>query len=375
MAREILQRNRELFSRINKKMVKRGRPPLSALVISNREDAGRDRTFFVVTGIYRGMFVYSTAVVFRDGSVKLLVSELEEQEAVKAKLPYEIILPGKNTLKKILGRRKTIGINGKSLCCEFADRLKRLNYRLVNVSEDIINTKILKTSAELKNLKKACEITAVTANIIPGLIKEGISELELAGRVEFEMRKQGCREPAFPTIVAFGRNSAVPHHSSSKARLRKKQLILVDFGARYGQMNADITRMYVLGKADPKQKRLYHHVLQAQRFALSRIRQGVEGLRLSRKVVDMVNGYNKGRRGRGCMNHSLGHSIGVDTHDGRILGGEESFKLPCGLTTTVEPGLYIPGWGGIRIEDDVLVTRRGIVNLTKKAYKDTLIEV
>jgi Xaa-Pro dipeptidase len=321
------------------------------------------------------MFVYSTAVVFRDGSVRLLVSELEEQEALKAKLPYEIMVPGKNVLKKVLGRRKIIGINGRYLSCEFADRLKRLNYRLVNVSEDIVNAKILKTPAELKNLKRACEITAVTANIIPGFIKEGISELELAARIEFEMKRKGCHEPAFPTIVAFGRNSAVPHHSSSKARLKRKQLILVDFGARYGQMNADITRMYVLGKADPVQKRLYGHVLHAQRFALSQIRPGVEGFRLSRKVVEMVNGYKSGRRGRGCMNHSLGHTIGVETHDGRILGGEESFRLPCGLTTTVEPGLYIPGWGGIRIEDDVLVTNRGIVNLTEKAYKDTLIEV
>ncbi|MEW6041192.1 MAG: M24 family metallopeptidase, partial [Elusimicrobiota bacterium] len=224
--------------------------------------------------------------------------------------------------------------------------------------------------------KKSCELASVIANKIPYWIKHGMKESYLAARINYELCKQGSNEPAFPTIVAFGANSGIPHHFTGDTELKKGDLILVDFGARVGQMNSDITRVFVYGKAVPKQKKIYNHVLKIQKFAMSRLKKGIEGSRLSKTAVSMANAFFKKRKGiHGRMNHGLGHSLGVEVHDGTALGGEKPFFIPEGFVTTLEPGIYIPGWGGIRIEDDVLVTSNGVVNLTEKAYKETLIEI
>ncbi|MFH1761763.1 MAG: M24 family metallopeptidase [bacterium] len=375
MKQEIRSRIINLFSNVNKRLIKEKKPCISAIVISNREDGGADRTFYQITGSYETNLIYSTAAAFDDGRVVLSVSELEKEEAKKTGLPYKIFNPEGFSIKNLLKTRKYAGIHGKYLSYNLAENIKKSGCHLIDITNEINQFKINKTAFELENLKKACNISSLIANNIPKWIKPGITELELCARVEYEMHKAGSEEPAFPTIVAFGKNSAVPHHRTGNTLLKKGNLVLIDFGASIGKMRSDITRVFVCGKANKSQRLLYEHVLGVQTHALEKLKAGMDGAELSRETVKAANKFSliKGKKGR--MNHSLGHSIGIETHDGCILGGEKAFLVPEGLVTTVEPGIYIPGWGGVRIEDDVLVTKKGIINLTAKAFKDILVEV
>ncbi len=375
MDSQVRERNRRFFREINGRLAGQGRPPLSAVFITNREDGGRDRTFYLITGIYHGTFTYSSAVVFPNGEVRLVVSELEKEEARRARLPYLFVTVRPEFLKKLLGRRKRVGIHGKYLCHEMASTLGCLGYTLVDVSQEIRGLKLQKTSCEMENMKEACDVAVAVAGGIPEWVHGGMCEVELAARINFEMALRGALESAFNTIVAFGENSGVPHHKTGRRRLKRGDLVLVDFGARIGQMNSDLTRVFVFGRASDRQRQLYEYVRLLQSQALGRLRAGVDGSVVSREIVELAGDFCRKNRFKGSMNHGLGHSIGVDVHDGFSLGQRGECCLPVGLVTSVEPGIYCPGWGGIRIEDDVVIRSGGVLNLTWRRGAQELVVI
>ena len=223
---------------------------------------------------------------------------------------------------------------------------------------------------QLRYLKSGQEITAISqaaqiadqalANILP-LIKEGITERELAIELEYQMALLGSEEVSFATILLFGERSALPHGIPSNRKLRPGDLILVDFGAVMNGYRSDMTRTYVFGKASAEQKQVYQLVRDAQQAALDALKAGMTGKELYRHSADiLLNSDYKAFAGEG-----LGHGVGLELHELPFIGHACSQSIDKGCVITIEPGIYIPGWGGIRIEDDVALTANGVEILTR----------
>lgn len=349
--------------------------PIDAVYISNFEPG--DRNFYAVTGT-NGHFLYSSAAVGRRGDATLVVNALEVPEAVSEGYtrfrPYDTEERKGAQIKSALVRAERIGINGKLLPHKDVELLKGLGFTVVDITDVLDDMRVYKTAQEMASLREACRITSRIAERVPQMARDGMTEIDLVAEMEYGMRKEGAEGFAFETLVAFGENSAKPHHNSGRRQLREGDLVLVDFGAEVGRMGADITRTYVAGRPTTNQEALYGAVLTVQLDSLDMIRAGVDGrgihdMAFSRlKEVGQRIGGKKGDQ----MTHGLGHSLGRFTHDGKRLSAH--YVLPSGLVTTVEPGCYIQGMGGVRIEDDVVVTDDGCEILTD-APKDRLIEI
>ncbi|HXD21934.1 MAG TPA: M24 family metallopeptidase, partial [Gemmatimonadaceae bacterium] len=192
-------------------------------------------------------------------------------------------------------------------------------------------------------------------------VKAGMTELAVCGILEGELRACGSAAHPFETIIASGERAALPHARSSERVVAAGDLLLIDFGAESGGYCSDITRTFVAGKATADQREIHDVVREANGSASGGIRAGMRG-----KDADaLARGYIE-RRGWGeAFGHSLGHGIGLEVHEGPRLSKVNDSPLPAGAVVTVEPGIYRPGWGGVRIEDDVLLTAEGPVVLTK----------
>jgi Xaa-Pro aminopeptidase len=239
-------------------------------------------------------------------------------------------------------------------------------FKLVPVRDLVLELRRKKSAEEIKLMSRAQEITEEGFNRVLKLVKPGVTERELALEIEFYFRQFG--EVAFPSIVAAGENAAKPHARAGERRLRRGDCITFDIGCRYQGYCADMTRTVFLGKPDPELKRVYEAVLKAQQEALSVIKPGVPC-----KLVDLTSRDYLNRLGLGkYFGHSLGHGVGLDVHEQPVLARTGKQILETGDVVTVEPGVYLPGKGGVRIEDMVLVTRTGIHNFTK-ASKELII--
>jgi Xaa-Pro aminopeptidase len=191
-------------------------------------------------------------------------------------------------------------------------------------------------------------------------VKSGLRENSLAAEIEYQMRRLGAEKPSFETIVAAGPRSALPHAQPSEEALENDQLLLIDMGAVLEGYSSDMTRMVHLGKAGKKVQNLYYAVLEAQLTAIEFVRAGVRASQVdatARKVLRRY-GYDK------LFVHSLGHGVGLEIHEGPRIGRRDESVLEPGMVITIEPGAYIQGFGGVRIEDMVLVTASGCENLT-----------
>jgi len=374
----ILARNRGIFERA----AERG-APIDRLLIEH--DEGKDPNFFLVTGV-EGHYLYASAAVGPDGEPTLLVAQLEENEARGTGLPFKVAGPSSaENYSSILSGAKRIGVNGEALSYGRATTLQGLGLELVDVRHEIKRARTVKTPRELEQMKKAASMTARVAAYVPKMVREGMREFELASEIDYSMGKLGSQGTSFPTLAAFGEGSADPHHMSGKRKLKPGDLVLVDFGAVSGRMKADITRTFVYGKVEEWQRRLYKMVLNAQEMALDLLDVGVPSHLVHQTAEDYITRELEGLGMGGTMGHGLGHGIGYLEHDGvrltRKWKGDPNdpanpdFIVMDGLITTVEPGAYIPGRGGVRIEDDVYVGSSGVKILTGVAPKGRLIQI
>lgn len=218
----------------------------------------------------------------------------------------------------------------------------------------------VKEEEELKRLARAEQIGDEAFSYILTQIKPGVTELEIAAKLEYFMKSHGAEEKSFDTIVASGYHSAMPHAVPTEKVLEKGDFITLDFGCKYQGYCSDMTRTVVLGKASEKQKKVYQTVLEAQKTALGSLRAGItgaEGDSLAREVIERA-GYGE------YFGHGLGHSVGLEIHESPRLSQKEETVLKPGMIETVEPGIYIPGFGGVRIEDMVVIEENGIRNFT-----------
>lgn len=222
----------------------------------------------------------------------------------------------------------------------------------------------IKDAEEIACLKKAAEISDLAFDDVLNFLRPGISEHSVAARLEAFMREHGSERPAFTTIVASGVRGSLPHGTASEKLLVAGEFVTMDYGAVYQGYHSDITRTVVLGEASEKQKELYHAVLQAQKLGVQRLRVGASGKEVDRAVRDclMKDGYAE------YFGHGLGHSVGLEIHEEpRLSPKSKAERLEEGMVITVEPGVYLPDWGGLRIEDTVLLEKQGGVPLTKAA--------
>lgn len=218
----------------------------------------------------------------------------------------------------------------------------------------------VKDSVELDLIRKAAGIADAAFLAIIGEIRVGMPEKDVALLVDSTMRRLGADKEAFETIAASGPNSACPHASPTDRLLKVGDNLKLDFGARYRMYNSDITRTVCIGKPTDRLKEIYHIVLDAQLAAITAIAPGKAGKDIDSVARDYIASKGFGEN----FGHGLGHGLGILVHDGQAFSRTSDIVLEPGMVVTVEPGIYIEGWGGVRIEDDVLVTEAGAEILT-----------
>ena len=213
----------------------------------------------------------------------------------------------------------------------------------------------VKDPPELAAMNKAAEMTDEGVKTALNMMKPGIREYELAAEMEYCMRKLGSEGTAFDTIVASGVRSAFPHGGCTDRKIREGEFIVIDVGAKFGNYRSDITRTYMIGKRTPKQKKMYEVVREAQQKAFEKIRVGVRNSEVdaaARKVIEKA-GFGQ------HFVHGLGHGVGLEVHEAPRISNRDKTQLQSAMVFTVEPGIYLPGKFGVRIEDMVLVTEKG----------------
>ena len=218
----------------------------------------------------------------------------------------------------------------------------------------------VKTPAEVVAIRKACDITSEAFSAILPKIREGMTEKELQVELDFTMFRLGAEGLAFSTIIASGENGSLPHAIPGDRTIRAGDMITMDFGAKVGHYCADMTRTVAFGKPSDEMKKIYETVLRAQSMCEDALAAGKVCSEIDRLARDYIDA--RGYAGR--FGHGLGHSVGIDIHEEPRLSTACSDVLKAGVVITVEPGIYVPGLGGVRIENTCLVKENGCVPLT-----------
>jgi Xaa-Pro aminopeptidase len=231
---------------------------------------------------------------------------------------------------------------------------------LVATDRLVENLRMVKEETELTVMREAAELADNTFTHILNFIRPGVPEREIALEIEFYLRKHGAASSSFTTIVASGERSALPHGVASERVLGTGEFVKLDFGAYYKGYCSDITRTVVLGKPTEKHKEIYDIVLEAQMHALAHIKPGMTGREADALARDVIVKHGYGD----FFGHGLGHGLGMEIHEAPRLSMHSDTILQPGMTVTVEPGIYLPGFGGVRIEDDVVVTASGVDRVT-----------
>lgn len=223
----------------------------------------------------------------------------------------------------------------------------------------------VKTAEEIELIREACRLADVGANTAFEVIEPGVSEQEVAAEVEYAMRKAGSSGTAFDTIIASGPSSAFPHGTCRSRTIEEGDLVIVDLGAVIDSYRSDITRTFAAGKVSSKQQEIYGTVKATQDLAFKAVKPGVKAVEVDATARAIINGTGFGD----YFVHNLGHGVGLEVHEAPTLSPDSKDILEAGNVVTVEPGIYIVGFGGVRIEDTVLVTESGAEKLTSAAYK------
>jgi len=308
----------------------------------------------------------------RSGDVTIYVYSVnyEQAKAEGKGFHVEMVKRRENLMGKIATQIKNSKIKKLAL-----DTISHDNYHLL-IKELKGKTKLqiknamvwelrkVKDEEELALMRKAGELTSEGMRVAYETIRPGVKEYEVAGEIEYAMRKCGCWGTAFETIVASGARSAYPHGGCADREIRKGDLVVVDIGAAYHYYRSDMTRTIVAGKPSEKQKKIFEVVKQAQEKAYQAIKPKVQAKDLdaaARKIIENA-GYGK------YFVHGLGHGVGLEVHEPPTLSPESKDTLKSGNVVTVEPGIYLIGFGGFRIEDTVLVKKRKAEKFTIGPY-------
>lgn len=248
--------------------------------------------------------------------------------------------------------------------------VKRL--KLVPQIDQVEALRVVKDAGEVGQIRDAIRQAERGFALLKASLRGELTELQAANELEHAMRRFGARGASFETIVAVGRRAALPHARPTAACIADAEFVLVDWGATNAEgYRSDLTRVLATGTISPKLQKLHGVVLKAQQQAIDAIRPGVKGVEVDAVARECIAKAGWGK----YFGHGLGHGIGLEIHEGPRLSRASKDILKAGMVVTVEPGIYLPGWGGIRIEDDVLVTRTGhevLTSLSREMTCETL---
>jgi len=328
-----------------------------------------DKNLTYVTGFTSSKSEGAAVLLEKSGKITLF-SPSRDQELNRRQASYdEFVVWSKiqerdEMLKKILPKFYKIGLCFGSLLHSSYRTIEEIfvaRNSIFDVTDLFAKRRSIKSPDEIDKIKRACEIVSRLTVILPTFLHEGMSEMDLAAEVEYHMKKMGSDDPAFSTIVAFEKNTSVPHHSSGTTTLMKDDVVLIDFGAEVEGYKSDITQVYFMGTPDRWKKHMYNKVLEAQLLAISMIKPGIKSEDVIKEAKKITTGYG---RYKNSWIHGLGHGIGLDIHDSQYPDVFEE-----NMVLTVEPGIYLPGDYGVRLEDDILVTKGGCEVLTHTLKK------
>ena len=315
-----------------------------------------------------------TVVLFRDGSATLVTDPrytLQSQQQTNCRIRIAKG-PITKTIAPVLekARVRRIGFEGDHMPVA---RFEVLRKALPSRAEFISSTgaiealRMVKDAAEIEQIRASVETNSDALEAALERFEPEMTESELAAEIDYQSRRLGADGPSFDTIVAAGERAALPHAHPGAARIRRG-MVLIDMGAFRNGYASDMTRMVHVGRARPQYRRMYGAVLEAQLAAIAAVRPGITAGAVDRAARSVLK---KHRLDKAFM-HSTGHGLGLEIHEPPRLGRSEKNRLEAGMTITIEPGVYLEGWGGIRIEDTVLVTQKGceVLTPTSKELRD-----
>ncbi len=332
------------------------RDKLDAIVVTRTLDVG------FLTGYYMDdyMLLVSRSAAWAFVSQMLL-------EDFKAKVPFvEPVVYGGAIEEAVLETRKKARLGKTVFDPEYETYNRGTFWRRNGFAELgglVGSLRAIKEGEEVEDLRKSCRIAARAFGVIKPRVKTGRTELSVYRELEDIMQSMGAKGPSFNLIIGFGPHSALPHHVTSERRLRNNETVLIDYGCVYNNYCSDITRTWFHGRPGEEFRKVYSIVAASQKAGLAKVKAGVNSRAVDKACRDVISDAGYGQ----YFIHGTGHGIGLEIHEFPRVNTRADVTLRAGMAVTVEPGIYLPGRFGVRIEDSVLVTRTGREILTKTA--------
>lgn len=323
-------------------------------------------------------FTGDSSLLYADDRVAVLVTDGRYTEQAKAELKYCRVMEYKakhnnsiwEGIAQLAGSHAKIGFDGDAYSYEEYRTLRSLLPETTEmVSVDLRGLRMVKDERELESLWQAHKIADGAFEQLLKEIKAGMTEKELAARLEYYMRSLGSEGVSFDTIVASGHRSALPHGAPTDKAIEVGDFVTFDFGALYNGYHSDTTRTVVMGMANSWHREIYTVVQEAQYRGIKAARPGITGKELDAEIRDYIESRGYGK----YFTHGLGHGVGLEIHELPNINSRGDTVLEEGMVFSIEPGIYIQGRGGVRIEDTVVLTREGARSLT--SLKKTLTEI
>lgn len=327
----------------------------------------------VITGIsnikYTCGFLADTAqvVIVADRKYYLTDSRFMLEAKLNLSADYEVINVANKDIfevaRELVGKAVKIGFDTDISHYQYLALEKAFTgCEIIDITAKILQLRAVKDDEEITCIIKAQRIAEKSLEELKPTIKIGVSEREIACKLDYLMKLNGSDENAFDTIVVFGENSALPHAKPSDRKLKVGDIILIDFGASYNGYRSDMTRTFIFGQCSEKIKEIYNIVLEANIATIKAIKKGMKCSDADAVARKIITGYGYG----GNYIHSTGHGVGIDIHEEPYVAKHSRLcdTLTEGMIVTVEPGIYIEGLGGVRIEDMVVVKGDTVLNLT-----------
>jgi Xaa-Pro aminopeptidase len=310
----------------------------------------------------------SGALLITEGTLILATDSRYVLQAKDEAIGYDVICYQKGLIKELSAilkqlKTKRLGFEGSRLSYDQFTKLKQaldeenLLVELIETTNMVENLRLIKDDAEIKAVRKAIEVAEFDFISFVRWLKTGIQETDASWELEKRVRSAGAQSLSFPVIAAFGTNSALPHAIPGIQILKENIPLLFDWGAKLNGYCSDMTRTITMGKPDAFFKKIFNIVYDAQQKAIDAIKPGVS----SKKIDDIARNHISDKGFKDFFGHGLGHGVGLAIHESPSISplDEKNIMIEENMIFTVEPGIYIPDWGGIRLENMILVTRNG----------------